>query len=217
MSAPMEPVITSRRVAARSHAALCTAAASSARSIVLLLFLQKQNLPLLLPQHVDSTVVFHIHSPLQHSCNVPDIARALFVFAPRCHFKGMPVTQMVRKIRSPVMTGCAVESTCWGKSREPQRCPGCRRRPHHRTWVNQGQTPQTRTRAHLLTDPTTCPSHPMSQRPCTGSHTTACGLPGGGGRPKRLHPPQRDSRGPGRPAQPRAAHLFLPRALDALG
>ena len=60
---------------------------------------------LLLPQHVDSTIAFHIHSPLQHRCNVPDIARALFVFAPRCHFKGMPVTQMARKIRSPVMTG----------------------------------------------------------------------------------------------------------------
>ncbi len=58
---------------------------------------------LLLPQHIDTTVV--VHCLLQHSCNVPDIARALVVLAPRCHFKGMPVTQMAHEIRSPVMTG----------------------------------------------------------------------------------------------------------------
>ena len=36
-------------------------------------------------------------------------------------------------------------------------------------------------------------------------------------RPNRQTPPQRRSRGPGRPAQPRAAHLFLPRALEHSG
>jgi hypothetical protein len=46
------------------------------------------------------------------------------------------------------------------------------------------ETPHTRTRAHLPTDPTTCPSHYTSQRPFARSHTTACGLPG------RKCPPQ---------------------------
>ena len=35
--------------------------------------------------------------------------------------------------------------------------------------------------------------------------------------PHDRNPPQRRSRGPGRPAQPRAAHLFLPRALEHSG
>jgi hypothetical protein len=50
---------------------------------------------LLLPQHIDSTVAFH--SPLQHRYNVPDIARALASLAPRCSFKVVPMTQLLRQ------------------------------------------------------------------------------------------------------------------------
>ena len=79
MSTPMEPVIASRRVAARSHAALCTAATSS----------------LLFRQHTDTTVP--VHGPLQHYSNMPHIARALLVIAPRCSLQGVSVTQLQRQ------------------------------------------------------------------------------------------------------------------------
>jgi hypothetical protein len=81
-------------------------------------------------------------------------------------------------------------------------------------WWCQGQNPQTRTRAHLPTDPTTCPSHHTSQRPFTDSHTTACGLPGGGCRPKRSQPtppPARLARPWPALAAPRSSPLFAPR------
>ncbi len=90
---------------------------------------------------------------------------------------------------------------------------GCHRRPHHPTWKNCGH----RTRAHLPRDPKTCPSHHMSTWPGTGSHTTDCWPPGGGVvRTRPIRPtPQRSSRGPDQ-AQPRADHLFWPRAPLAL-
>ena len=50
---------------------------------------------LLLHHHIDSTVAFH--SPIKHSINVLDIARALAALAPRCSLKGVPVTQPPRQ------------------------------------------------------------------------------------------------------------------------